>query len=98
MNVSDIRNTPVQLPVHKKQTRPAPEESFDAALKNIPAEILRTDGGKQTPSPVALTQTEQAFFERLYPDDVDEVRSYNPYQGDRAPRTVKLGTLIDRKG
>lgn len=98
MNVTDIRNTPAQLPVHKKNTRPAGEESFEATLKNIPAEATRTGETKQALSPAALTQPEQAFFERLFPDAADEVRSYNPYQRDQASPTVKLGTIIDRRG
>ncbi|MDL1891620.1 hypothetical protein FBQ87_01830 [Sphingobacteriales bacterium CHB3] len=98
MKVTDIRSTPAQLPVQKKNTRPAGEESFEATLKNIPAEATRAGETKQTLSPAALTQPEQAFFARLFPDAADEVRSYNPYRRDQTSLTVQLGTIVDRRG
>ena len=98
MNVSEIRNTPSQLPVHRKQTRPAGEESFEAQLGKTVVTPAQINDGSHTITPAALTQPERDFFERLFPEAAEEVRTYNPYQRERSQIAVKLGTLVDRRG
>ena len=64
-------------------------------------ETTATPPSSTTPTkehPAALTNSERAYFEQLFPEASDEVRSYSPYQRDRGTVPARLGTLLDRKG
>jgi hypothetical protein len=80
---------------------PKPKEA--AALKRFPSfESERTDKiesqGEQHGAEPVLSQNEQNFFEQLYPNSAQEIRSYQTYRRDGERVTAAMGSVVDRKG
>jgi hypothetical protein len=94
MNVNSIGNAGEQVLVARQSHKRAAETSFQDELKKQP---LSSTPAENEGEP-ALTTSEKQYFEQLFPNAVDEVRMYNPYQREGATTSVRLGTLIDRKG
>ncbi|HVN47596.1 MAG TPA: hypothetical protein VMU30_02125 [Bacteroidota bacterium] len=45
-----------------------------------------------------LSKNEQNFFEQLYPDSTQEIRSYQTYRRDGERMMATMGSMVDRKG
>lgn len=87
MNVNEIRSAAVQSQVLRPAHKRAGETQFRALGKNEAQE-----------APAALTDSERNYFEGAFPDALDTVRSYNPYQRDGASVPTRLGLRLDRRG
>jgi hypothetical protein len=100
MNINEIRNTPALPPLQKKSQKALSEPTFESQLKNAehttarPQDVLH-QGNEH---PAALTSSEREYFERLFPNSAEEIRTYSPYQNDKSKAAAKLGSLLDRKG
>ncbi len=93
MNVNEIRSNippPVVLKQSQKNANAAFDQKLNAAVTGEPAQAQV--------SPAALTPSEQEYFEQLFPESTETVRSYNPYQRDGVKTPVSLGTIVDRRG
>lgn len=95
MNVNEIRNFITQVPIIKKSEKPLGESPFGEQLKNA-SETQSAQSGKERTA--VLSNSEKQYFEQLFPNSAEEIRSYNPYQRGGAKTDVKLGSLVDRKG
>lgn len=100
MNVNEIRNSAAQLPNLKR--KPAEESPFADQLKSVLPATSKAEQMQSTlragERPAALTDSEKEYFEQLFPNSVEEISSYNPYEKDGLKTAVQRGTLIDRKG
>lgn len=96
MNVNEIRNPAAQLAalhqVQKKQGR-----EFEQQLKSV-ADTAPVSSQSPQASPAGLTDSEKSYFEELYPSASGEVRGYNPYTSAGTTASVRLGSLVDRRG
>lgn len=45
-----------------------------------------------------LTADERKLFEQLYPESIQDIRTYHTYRRDGTRSTFTTGTLIDRRG
>ena len=59
--------------------------------------------GQETDQPekdsdMVLSKPEQNFFEQLYPESQNEIRSYPVYRKDGARISMNTGTIVDRRG
>ena len=102
MNVNEIRQSPVPLTILKQTQKRTTGTSFDRQLQNTSTtdvksnEVATPQQAKEHPA--MLTNSEKEYFEQLFPNAAEEVRTYNPYRRDGATIAVKVGTHIDRKG
>ena len=95
MNVNTIGNASGQIPTGRQAPKRAAKTSFQEEMQKQPLPSATTENKAQ---PAALTNSEKEYFEQLFPNAVDEIRTYNPYQRDGAATSVRLGTLFDKKG
>lgn len=100
MNVNPISNSAAQIPALKQAQKSSAGASFEEQLQrtspaNVKPHAAPLNAQEQ---PAMLTNTEKEYFEQLFPNSAEEIRSYNPYQKDGATTTAKLGSLVDRKG
>lgn len=72
-------------PQHIQQSTPTESRRFDPAVNNEKEETV-------------LNAEERKFFGQLYPESIQEVRSYHTYRRDGTRSTFTTGTLIDRRG
>lgn len=95
MNVNEIRQpahswAPIQ---HPSKTA---EKQFEKHLKGVNTSSAEPqDVGEAAPG---LTKSEQEYFEELYPTARGEVHGYNPYTSAGTTASVRLGSLVDRRG
>lgn len=77
---------------------PQPKEA--AAIKQYqPIESERTEqSGSKDEQDAVLSKNEQNFFEQLYPDSAQEIRSYQTYRRDGERIMATMGSIVDRKG
>ena len=95
MSINEIRTTPPHLSV-PKSIRKAAGKQFQAEMDPaVPVRPPQT-GAKELPA--ALTNSEQDYFEKLFPHSAEEVKKYNPYQKNGGNVEVRLGILLDRRG
>jgi hypothetical protein len=95
MNVSEIRPTPAHTAA--VSGKPSPTGFEDQLRKVTPRALGQQQATEAQEQPAPLTRSERDYFEQLFPDAADEVRTYNPFRRDNtAP--ARVGTLIDRKG
>jgi hypothetical protein len=59
---------------------------------------IETQKEQQGDQDSVLSKTEQNFFEQLYPDSTQEIRSYQTYRRDGERMMVNMGSVVDRKG
>jgi hypothetical protein len=72
-----------------QQKNPQAVKQSDAAEK---------DDRHQVKARAALSNEEKRFFEKLFPNAIAEIRSYQVYQHNGLKSTPELGKLIDLKG
>jgi hypothetical protein len=94
--IQTINSTPRRLPNAAGSEGIKTFEQAQADVKRI---------GKQSQGPTVnddpneiVSENEKDFFVQMFPESENEIRSYNSYQSDGTRSTVKLGTMIDRKG
>jgi hypothetical protein len=93
MNVNEIRsNVPPQVLLKQspKNAKGAFDQNLSAAVASEPTQAEEV--------PAALTSSEREYFEHLFPESTETVRSYNPYQRDGVKTPATLGTVFDRRG
>ena len=91
--IHEIR-TSTYTPYTKNSAAAKPFPPSDLVHANT-TEALQT---QQQGNESVLTTKEQNFFEQLYPDSTQELRSYQTYRRDGERMMVSMGSLIDRKG
>lgn len=94
--IQTINSTPRRLPNATGSEEVKTFEQTQADVKRL---------GKHRPGPAVsdeaneiVSENEKDFFVQMFPESENEIRSYNSYQSDGTRSTVKLGTMIDRKG
>jgi hypothetical protein len=95
MNVNPIQNAGGQVPAARQPRKRSTETSFQEEVKK---QSLSSTPAAKKERPAALTNSEKQYFEQLFPNAADEIRTYNPYERDGATTSVRLGTLFDKKG
>ncbi|MDH3251193.1 MAG: hypothetical protein OEM41_00300 [Ignavibacteria bacterium] len=93
MNVGDIRSNSTPPP----QTRHVPKSGVKPDAAHEHGKSSTVGRGADEANEVFSTD-ETKYFEGLFPDSIQEIRSYATYrkEGDTPPAV--LGSLIDRKG
>jgi hypothetical protein len=69
-------------------------QSFEPAS----AGSIATQNEQRGDQDSVISKTEQNFFEQLYPDSTQEIRSYQTYRRDGERMMVNMGSVVDRKG
>jgi hypothetical protein len=95
MNIHEIRNPAAQVPLLKKSTTPPDDSAFEHQLQRASA---KSDVGRGTERPTALTEAEKEYFQQLFPNSAEDISTYNPYQVNGSRMAPRLGSLVDRKG
>jgi hypothetical protein len=91
--INGIRTT-TYTPQTKESVAVKPFQSFEPASSSS-IEAQKEQSGNQE---AVLSKTEQNFFEQLYPDSTQEIRSYQTYRRDGERMMVNMGSVVDRKG
>ncbi|MBI5474621.1 MAG: hypothetical protein HY961_19970 [Ignavibacteriae bacterium] len=93
MNVNEIRPH-IPSPTLPKPAQKNAKGTFDESLNSAAA----TASPQAQETPAALTSSEREYFEHLFPEASQSVRSYNPCRRDGVKEPATLGTIVDRKG
>jgi hypothetical protein len=95
MAIDEVWLSPAQLnPVWKKySTGKAPETGSSAGSDTAP--VSGEDG---TTPPEVLSPAEQDFFEKLFPEAQQSVKTYSLRGQDGSSAGSNKGILLDRKG
>ncbi len=81
-----------------------PNTKDTAALKQFPSlepastGKIESQNKRQDDQDAVLSKNEQNFFEQLYPDSTQEIRSYQTYRRDGERMMATMGSVVDRKG
>jgi hypothetical protein len=94
MNVNDVRSAAAQTQTLRQAQQRATIQFHELVNEHSPDSI----NTETKELPAALTDSERQYFEQVFPDATEDVRSYNPYQRDGVNVPVRLGSLLDRKG
>ncbi len=65
------------------------------------SETVKASANRQQPQvqePAVISSDEKAFFEKLYPENINEIRNYHFYQKSGKMQGVTVGSLFDRRG
>jgi hypothetical protein len=91
--VHGIQST-TYTPKPKDTSALKPFQSFEPATTGK----IESLSAQQDNQDSVLSKTEQNFFEQLYPDSTQEIRSYQTYRRDGERMMATMGSVVDRKG
>ena len=79
-------------------------DSVDVALK-VAGQAQQNDGVLETrqaasaeATAVPISDAEKKFFQQLFPNAAEEIRTYTPYQKNGLQQPMQVGTHIDVRG
>ena len=91
--INQIRTTP-----YAPQTKNAAVVKQFPSTEAVTGSAVQAKKAQQDDQEPVLTNNEQNFFEQLYPDSTQEIRSYQTYRRDGERMMASMGSLVDRKG